>query len=305
MENKDYRVVLVIGNGFDLDLGLKTKYNDYMNSDYFDRAHSISAYVHSDKKGVNLFNYLKEKASDNHNWIDIEKELADFAIVRKRPATDLEKKSFFALQSSLCSYIKDINYQHIDSSSKAIRLLKILKEYPLLNIISFNYTNLKRLEPQIGAIKAPIDYVHGSVLDNSIILGFEDTLEIHEGFSFMIKTFSSYYKSHNVRKKLLDADEIIFLGHSLGKVDYHYFEDLFKYQSQPERANQKLRLRIFTKDENSRISILLRLREMNNKRTDLLYDLCDFKIYKTENDGKEIEQYFHELKERLTDLENG
>ena len=34
MENKDYRVVLVIGNGFDLDLGLKTKYNDYMNSDY-------------------------------------------------------------------------------------------------------------------------------------------------------------------------------------------------------------------------------------------------------------------------------
>lgn len=27
MENKDYRVVLVIGNGFDLDLGLKTKYN--------------------------------------------------------------------------------------------------------------------------------------------------------------------------------------------------------------------------------------------------------------------------------------
>jgi len=44
---------------------------------------------------------------------------------------------------------------------------------------------------------------------------------------------------------------------------------------------------------------------MNNKRTDLLYDLCDFKIYKTENDGKEIEQYFHELKERLTDLENG
>lgn len=94
MENKDYRVVLVIGNGFDLDLGLKTKYNDYMNSDYFDRAHSISVYVHSDKKGVNLFNYLKEKASDNHNWIDIEKELADFAIVRKRPATDLEKKSF-------------------------------------------------------------------------------------------------------------------------------------------------------------------------------------------------------------------
>lgn len=66
-----------------------------------------------------------------------------------------------------------------------------------------------------------------------------------------------------------------------------------------------MRLRIFTKDENSRISILLRLREMNNKRTDLLYDLCDFKIYKTENDGKEIEQYFHELKERLTDLENG
>ena len=45
---------------------------------------------------------------------------------------------------------------------------------------------------------------------------------------------------------------------------------------------------------------------MNNKRTDLLYDLCDFKnIQKQKMMEKEIEQYFHELKERLTDLENG
>lgn len=305
MEKKDYKVVLVIGNGFDLDLGLKTKYKDYMDSKDFTQNLIISFSIEEKRSGINLFHYLKGIGHDKENWIDIERELADFAVKHKRPAGELEKRTFSLLRKSLCSYIKNIDYD-INISSVAINLLKLLNKclsYSgsfLYNIISFNYTDLKKLEKIVGQINAPIDYVHGSILDDSIILGFEDTLDIDESFSFMIKTFSPYYTSHNVRAKLLDADEIIFFGHSLGRVDYHYFEDLFMYQSQPEKANQKLILRIFTKDESSRINILLRLREMNQKRTDLLYDLCDFRIYRTDSDSREISKYLSELEDRLT-----
>ena len=32
---EDYKFLLILGNGFDLDLGLKTKYTDFMKSAYF------------------------------------------------------------------------------------------------------------------------------------------------------------------------------------------------------------------------------------------------------------------------------
>lgn len=38
---------------------------------------------------------------------------------------------------------------------------------------------------------------------------------------------------------------------------------------------------------------------MNEKRTDLLYDLCDFRIYKTDEDMMEIEKYLEGLNIRL------
>jgi hypothetical protein len=78
---------------------------------------------------------------------------------------------------------------------------------------------------------------------------------------------------------------------------------LFKYQSLAEKANKDLILRIFTYDEKSRREVLIRLRDMNNKRTDMLYDLCDFEIYRTGDGGDEdkIDSYFEQLKKRIRD----
>ncbi len=33
--NQDHKIVLVMGNGFDLDLGLKTSYKSFIDSTYF------------------------------------------------------------------------------------------------------------------------------------------------------------------------------------------------------------------------------------------------------------------------------
>lgn len=35
MKEKEHKVLLLVGNGFDCDLGLKTKYKDFVESSYF------------------------------------------------------------------------------------------------------------------------------------------------------------------------------------------------------------------------------------------------------------------------------
>lgn len=47
-----YNNVLILGNGFDLDLGLKTKYSDFTGSDEWRKYSSVES---------NLFQYLDAK----------------------------------------------------------------------------------------------------------------------------------------------------------------------------------------------------------------------------------------------------
>lgn len=316
----DYKVVLVIGNGFDIDLGLKTAYHDFLESPFFlkniqDKLPKKQMFVAVDssigkkiESPINLFNHLSDK-KELKKWIDIETELANLATrheVEKmkkmvNKASEEEKRTFYELHSALCDYLESIDYGNIDKESKAISLLKKVQNYDFVEIISFNYTDLHKLEPTIGSIYTPIDHVHGSVLERNIILGFQDGLEVDRSYCFMIKSFSQHYKSHNVRKKLSEADEIIFFGHSLGDTDYHYFQDLFKTRSNGNNENKDLVMRIFTYNESSRQEILYQLREMNEKRVNVLYDLCDFEIYRTgdKKDSAKIDDYLYRLELRL------
>ena len=66
-ELQNYRTVFVVGNGFDLNLGLKTSYKDFMESHWF-----------SDIKNNSLVDYLRERQSLNL-WIDIENELSAYS----------------------------------------------------------------------------------------------------------------------------------------------------------------------------------------------------------------------------------
>lgn len=311
-------VVLVIGNGFDLDLGLPTSYSSFIQSQYFDN-HVSEQQKKSDTWNTTtdsdyLFDYLYSRIEwrdsrhlDAKKWVDIENELIDFAtrksdILSSFPIADeKEKNMFYLLQNELCNYLSTINYDNVNKDSYAIKVLTAVNN-SLGEVISFNYTDLSRLDSfLLNPLKVPIEYVHGKLADRTIILGVQDNVDFDPSYSFLIKTFSPHYKSHNVRKKLLDADEIIFFGHSLGKTDYHYFEELFKRQSNPETAKDDLFMRIFTFDEESRRNILLQLREMNHKRTNFLFDLCDFELYRTKDkqDDAKIESYLIALRKRI------
>ena len=312
---KDYKLVLVIGNGFDLDLDLPTSYSDFMNSSLFLdflQEETIRKYHKYEITKDNILQYLHQQ-KNLKNWIDIEVELKSLATKttndinekghtypKKNVASEEIEQSFEVLRKQLCWYLNMMPYDFINKNSFSIRLLGIVNQYPeLCEIISYNYTDINKLEDFVGDINIPIDHVHGTVRDRSLIIGFQDNVEIDKSFSFMIKSFSPYFRSHNVRRKLLEANEIIFFGHSLGETDYHYFEDLFKFQSQPELCKESKILRLFTYDEKSRIDILFQLRAMNNKRTDMLFELNDFEIYRTKDDSDRINNYFKQLNNRL------
>ncbi len=80
--------IIIIGNGFDLSLGLKTSYKDFIVSDYFN---SLL------EKHNTLAIYLYKKQEIN-NWVDIEKELTEYS-----------KKLYDCLKD----YFKDCNFEEI------------------------------------------------------------------------------------------------------------------------------------------------------------------------------------------------
>lgn len=211
---------------------------------------------------------------------------------------------FRLLHKTLTDYLSNLRYTDLKKESYAATLVKTLVDKNFAgDILSYNYTDLNLLINRLGySSTVEYEHVHGSLKDDNIIIGFQDDLDIHEECCFMIKSFSPHYKSHNIRKRLLEADEIIFFGHSLGASDYHYFQDLFSRQSDANLANNNLIIRIFTNNESSRRDILIQLRNMNNKRTNYLYGLCNFEIYRTNpeyGDNDKITEYFNQLKKRL------
>ena len=261
--------VLVIGNGFDLDLGLKTSYSSFLNSDFFNQL----------RYKYQMIEYLCESRCEK-KWIDIEESLKKFAIRHGRDTGLMKesKEAYELLTKALTSYLDSIDYSTINKKSIASNLFN----KSALGI----HTNIK------------YKHVHGSLENNSIILGFEDNVNVLKSCYFMIKSHNSHYSSCNIRVTLEQANEIVFFGHSLGCTDYHYFSDFFKVQSglkENEVKNKKIR--IFTYDEDSRLRLLEQLREMNEQRINYLYDLNDLKFYRTSdpNDLEEIQKYYYEL----------
>ena len=70
--NDSKKVVAIIGNGFDLDLGLKTMYKDYFESDYW----PFKSSLYNENDG--LAKYLNKMFKDN--WNDLESLIYEYII---------------------------------------------------------------------------------------------------------------------------------------------------------------------------------------------------------------------------------
>ena len=157
--------LLIIGNGFDLDLGLPTSYNDFLNSSHFKAL---------EKDPNSLAKHLLFKR-DKQKWIDVEKELSLFSKLPSTRSSDKFHSQYKEFRLALSSCINDLDYSSINRGSNAAKLITNLYSNKKLTIINFNYS--KSVEKILQKPHSYINqiFVHGKAEDNSIVFGVEDT----------------------------------------------------------------------------------------------------------------------------------
>ena len=137
--------VLIIGNGFDLDLGLNTKYSDFVTSDKWP-LRNIS------KIDSPLAYYLNSRAAVL-SWFDLEnliyyyssRKSGLFSSTSERRSISMEEcithdKIFYTtLKQSLEEYIDDQQYKPVKKNSLAFKLLAAVNDNGGFNkIFTFN-----------------------------------------------------------------------------------------------------------------------------------------------------------------------
>lgn len=265
---KEFFHVLVIGNGFDLNLGLKTSYRNFIDS---------SNFKNLVKDGNILCEYLS-KRQRIHEWIDIEKELKIYSKSPMEYRKDKFYEEFIALSKALNDYINSIDYSNINRDSKAYSLLKLISEKNH-SIIDFNYTDTVSILLSEMGIKEPgngIVKVHGSAKKNTIILGVEDKADIRDEDVFLLKTANINYKPCHISEKLDKAESITFFGHSLGETDHHYFESFFARQTVQSCTRKDLN--ICYCNDIARIQLMKQIRSLTRRNIFEMQEFNDFNM---------------------------
>lgn len=156
--------VLIIGNGFDLDLELKTSYGDFYGSDYWP--------FHEPKTQMGAF--LEHERSINH-WMDLEEKIGEYAIrshfrdikeLRHYPQKN--KEDYEILTSKLGEFLAASEKGNINNESVTSRILVAhFNSISIPNIITFNYTNINGLAQRLGLKNVFSSYyVHGNLINN-------------------------------------------------------------------------------------------------------------------------------------------
>ncbi|MFI3265436.1 MAG: AbiH family protein [Rikenellaceae bacterium] len=231
--------LFIIGNGFDLNLGYKTGYSDFMVSKQF------VALVTSGNK---LCIHLKDR-ENLCNWVDIEEELIEYSKLynpedRNR---DLFRFEYYALRDALCDYIRGIDLTIFDHNAYLGRVAT----NPNYNftaedtvVLDFNYTDsfrylIAELCPE-HAHNCTVINVHGLAKENNIIFGVQESANKNPDDIWLLKNVDRNYKEINIYDYLIEAKHIFFLGFSIGVSDHSYFADFFQnyaiyYKDKPKK----------------------------------------------------------------------
>lgn len=236
---RDYKTVLVIGNGFDKDAGLPSAYKEYMGSSYFQNI-----------KNSNLAMYLQNCLKSQERWIDIEMELFKYSYSMffhqtngkmsplshdKNNLIESLRGEYLELCNSLKSYLKEISNKGLLQlkEKNSLRLLsEELKEDQKTYVLTFNYTNtLENIaEKYFCKRKMFINHIHGS-LETEIIFGVEDSADISKEHVFLYKSYRNHENVRGLPFIFDNAERFVFFGYSLGQTDHSYFDDFFKSQT--------------------------------------------------------------------------
>lgn len=297
--------ILILGNGFDIDLGLKTRYSDFANSNIWKKLMENSLQYDPDLLGELL------NAKETEAWFDIEKTMNGYVRALKQDylvadIIDKDKSNFIKVSESLSLYLKKEQKERaLEAGSFAAQVLHLISEVGGFEYYTFNYTSLSSIAKSCG-IKidsSKITHVHGSLENDSIILGIltDPADPIHEQYSFMYKDNSRFYMSNNMYEDFDKADDIIFFGHSINGMDFPYFKDFFIKQSGMDGEYKSKHITIFTYDDASNQQIRNSIR---NAHVDLtqLFRRNDIKFIQTKqlyandkNEMRKFDSFVHRL----------
>lgn len=308
------KILHIIGNGFDLNLGLKTSYKDFYD------------YYKSVESSKNSINDLKSNISNNYkNWSDLELALGQYTEVFK--TVDDFDEVFEDIGAQLAEYLineenkfnlAEINREKffenlvkpevflpvVDNNKIGIYKSNFSKLTWRVDIVTFNYT---RIIEKIVEDKKPIniknhitnsvpvslrgiEHIHGYV-DDRMVLGVNDTSQLkNKAFHQNVDVLEAIVKpdcntsyGHNVdvsfRTKIKQADFISIFGASLGDTDNIWWELI------GQRIKEKqIPIIIFTKGEEV-ISPRIGYKNNRTKR-----NMRDYFLKKTKLNKDEIEK---------------
>ena len=178
IQNYTPKSVLVLGNGFDIDLGINTRYENFVESCFwpFDKTKKY------EENSLPFF--LNECLGEIDTWYDLEEALAKFAGKSTKHLDGqhiVEAKNDFAtLCKALEIYLQNqedffVKKMEENKTAKRMRpahylLNYFLKKY-VRSIYTFNYTNVRRIARQfILDFHDEYPPIHGSLKNSNIIL---------------------------------------------------------------------------------------------------------------------------------------
>lgn len=278
--NKGCGTLLILGNGFDINLGFPTSYKDFFKSEQF-------PFVRNDQTCHSLGRFVFDKGVQN-KWYDLENLLAVYGNTYQYRTYNGDKDDYKRLILGLAAYLETVDFSKPKTDSVAARILKAADD-PLLPpaVYTFNYSSFETISSALGLNNYSCYHVHGSLKNHDIVLGVGEYVNLEPSLSFLYKTSSIYYNSNGILNSFNDYVNIIIFGLSLSQVDYPYFEDFFKDVAARKYIGlDKKYIRIITYDENSRLDILNNLRGMNSGLIKLGYS--DFDIIRVKDNIDEL-----------------
>ena len=308
-------VALIVGNGFDIDMGLPSRYSDFIRSkEWNDAVNGFNIYLQQkDYQNHSLIAHL-QMASANSQWFDIEQEIHRFIVSHpdntERDVRDI-RREFEVIKKALTNYLKRITSTFTADNSKVSTALHYrMRECPLtVTEIYFNYTyphqyiKLPIQQAIFNGAQHWVTFVHGSLDDNDIVLGcdLQKGERVNRQLSFMYK-YNQLKKANHIARNILEAKEIIFFGHSINEMDFCYFREFFKVAS--AAPNPIRHLTIITYDENSERDIKDNIRNQGISVSDLYSNLWTFDFIHTKNfyekDESEVQKWDEMMKRLLT-----
>lgn len=274
------KVLLIIGNGFDLSHGLHTCYNDF--KEYLYETDSV------------LYDLLKNKMSD-FLWSNFEEDLGylDFSDEISYYYREIEDgfDSYSAVNNMVvtlydCRKIMESMNYFVKKWIKTIDTSKAIKRKRFFDLIknnecyflSFNYTdtlekkyNIRRVCHIHGNLKGKLILGHGEKYIHTKECNIKDYTDNYATFSELIEMQNNIDFIHNILKKdvysllkknrkffeqLKDVEQVYSYGFSYGKVDLPYIKEIINNIS--NNKNSKWFFYDYNIDENKKYKNLVK-----------------------------------------------